>query len=216
MKRAAGLELGDGKRGARADDDDVLPRLAPQRVERLAAGDAEALSLAGCEAPEAAVPPQLAAVGVDDRAVPARQAAPLEEVAIVAAGQEARLLALGAAGRRQPGARGLGPRLVLGLAAEREVEPAEEARVDRASMYDWSLRSSAARASKQPALALDDARVVAGREPRGAGALGKGDQLVETEAAVAADAGVRRLTGRVAARRTAPRPRRGTPRVGRA
>ena len=40
---------------------------------------------------------------------------------------------------------------------------------------------------------------MAGREPRGAGALGEREQLGEAEAAVAADARVRRLAARVAA-----------------
>ena len=46
---------------------------------------------------------------------------------------------------------------------------------------------------------LGDSRVMAGRKLRGAGALGEVEQLVEAEAAVAADARVRRLAGRVAA-----------------
>ena len=45
----------------------------------------------------------------------------------------------------------------------------------------------------------DDARVVPGREARGAGALREREQLGETEAAVAGDARVRRLAARVAA-----------------
>ena len=54
-------------------------------------------------------------------------------------------------------------------------------------------------ASEEPAsVALDDARVVAGRDPRRADAVGEREQLVEAERAVAADARVRRLALRVA------------------
>ena len=45
----------------------------------------------------------------------------------------------------------------------------------------------------------DDARVVARREPRRAGAFREREQLREPEAAVAGDARVRRLAARVAA-----------------
>ncbi len=50
-----------------------------------------------------------------------------------------------------------------------------------------------------PPAVLGDARVVAGREPVAAGARREREQLGEAEAAVAADARVRRLAARVAA-----------------
>ena len=124
---------------------------------------------------------------------------PAEEVSVVAAGEEARLLALGAARGLEPGARGLGSRLVLALLAEREPEPVEEARVEPAEHVRLILPLVGGACEQQLPVALDDARVVARREPLGAGALGEGEQLGEAEAAVAADARVRRLTGRVAA-----------------
>ena len=63
---------------------------------------------------------------------------------------------------------------------------------------------------------LRDARVVAGREPVAAGAAREREQLREAEAAVAADARVRRLAARIAAHERRRRPRGGTPRAGRA
>ena len=50
---------------------------------------------------------------------------------------------------------------------------------------------------QQPAVALDDPRVVTGREARGTHAAREREQLGEAEASVAADARVRRLTSRV-------------------
>ena len=88
-------------------------------------------------------------------------------------------------------------------------------RAARACSSDPCARS-AARASSSAAVALDDARVVAGREPRGADAPREREQLGEAEAAVAADARVRRLAARVAAHERRRRPRGGTPRAGRA
>src|SRR5204863_7173121 len=52
---------------------------------------------------------------------------------------------------------------------------------------------------EEPSVALDDARIVAGRKPLGTGAPGKCEQLGEAEAAVAADARVGRPAGRIAA-----------------
>ena len=78
-------------------------------------------------------------------------------------------------------------------------------------MYDWSLSGSARAGEELPAAVLDDARVVAGREPRRAGAAREREQLREAEAPVAARARVRRLAARVALDERLRRPRAGTP-----
>ncbi len=61
------------------------------------------------------------------------------------------------------------------------------------------LRRVGTAREQQAAVALDDACVVAGREPLGAGAPREREQLGEAEAAVAARARVRRLPARIAA-----------------
>ena len=66
-------------------------------------------------------------------------------------------------------------------------------------MYDWSLAGSVAAGEQEPPAVLDDASVVAGRQPLRPGAAGKRDQLGKAEAPVAADARVRRLPRGVAA-----------------
>ena len=89
------------ERLARADDDGVRRGVGAEDVERLGAASAEAAPLAGREPPEAVVPAELAAVLVDDRAVARLEPVPPEERAVVVAGEEARLLALGACARRR-------------------------------------------------------------------------------------------------------------------
>ena len=61
------------------------------------------------------------------------------------------------------------------------------------------MDGSAAAREQEPAVTLDDPGVVAGREAGGADPPREGEQLGEPEAAVAADARVRRLAPRVAA-----------------
>src|SRR6185312_1915709 len=187
------------ERGARTDDDRVRPGLAAQRVERFGGRDPEALALAGREPPEADVAAELLPLLVDDRAVLRGQPVTSEEVAVVAPGEEARLLALGTARGLEARARGLGARLVLALLAEREPEAVEEARIEPGQHVRLILSLVVGAGEEQLPVALDDPRVVAGRQPLGAGALGEREQLGEAEAAVAADARVRRLAGRVAA-----------------
>src|SRR5215218_8857118 len=123
--------LAAGERLARPDDERVRARLGAQGVERDPGRDADALPLARGEAPVARVPSELAPGGVHDRALTGLEAVALEEGAVVVAGQEARLLTLGARGDREPRLGGLGPRLLLVLVAEREPEPAEPPRIER-------------------------------------------------------------------------------------
>ena len=118
----------------------------------------------------------------------AREAVALEERAVVVAGEEARLLALGAAARRRARRAAASARVsVLRLLAEREPDPVEQRRVERArACSDWSFAGSRRAREQEAPVALDDARVVAGREPGGAGAPREREQLAEAEAAVAA------------------------------
>ena len=122
----------------------------------------------------------------------------LEEGAVVAAGEEARLLALAPGGRCEPGGGRLGARLGLRQLAERELDPVEEARVERREHVGLVLLRVGRACEESAAAVLDDPRVVAGPEPRRPGAAREREQLGEAEAAVAAAARVRRLAARVA------------------
>src|SRR5262249_37735382 len=117
--------------------------------------------LPGREAPEAVVRAELASVLVDDAAGSRREAVAREEVAVVVAAEEARLLALGLARGGEPRGLRLGARLHLGLVAEREPDPVERALVERGQHVALVL-AGVGRARQQPApVALDDAGVVA-------------------------------------------------------
>src|SRR5581483_10708046 len=94
---------------------------------------------------------------------------------------------------------GLAARLLLRLRAEREPQPLEEARVERREHVALVLSLVDGAREQRAPIALDDARVMTCRESRRAGALRERKQLGEAEAAVAADARVRRLAARVAA-----------------
>ena len=191
MQRADRVDATAGERPLRADDERGSRGVGAQRVERLTRGDADAAALSGREPPDAVVTAELAAGLVDDRPRgAARRPCTLEERAVVAAGEEARFLALRA--RRaaaRPGCGRLGTRGVLRLLAEREVDAVESAGGTVASMYDWSLRGVGAAGDEAEAVPFGDARVVAGPEPLRPGALREGEQRVEAEGAVAADAG---------------------------
>ena len=123
---------------------------------------------------------------------------PLEERPVVVAREEARFLAVGAAGGREPCALGLRARFLLRLVAEWKPEPIEEARIEPREHVRLVLAVVDRAREQETVAAPDDASVVPGRETRGAGTLGEREQLRETEAAVACDAGVRRLTARIA------------------
>ena len=127
----------------------------------------------------------------------AREPGALEEVAVVAAAEEAGLLALGGARRRRDPRLRLAPASAPSSARRAGTRAAEQVRVDRGEHVALVLRGVDARARARAAVALDDPRVVAGRKPRRADAVGEGDELVEAEAAVATHARVRRRAGRV-------------------
>ena len=84
---------------------------------------AQATPLARREAPDAVVPAELRPLLVDDRAAAGGKPVPREEVAVVAAREEARLLALRLPGGGKTGALGFDARRLLVLVAEREGDP---------------------------------------------------------------------------------------------
>ena len=124
---------------------------------------------------------------------------PSEEPAVVVAGQEARLLAVRPARHGEPGSLRLGAGLVLVLVTEREGDAGEPLRIERGQHVALVLRRVYAAREQQPAVAFHDPRVVAGRQPLGAGSPREGEELGEAEATVAPGAGVRRLAARVPA-----------------
>ena len=139
-----------------------------------------------------------AALLVHDLALLCGQARSGEEVPVVASRQEACLLALGSTRGLEPRVRCLLARLRLGLSAEREPHPFELGGVEPGEHVRLVL-ALVQRAGEQAAAPMfGDARVVARREARGPGAGGEGEQFGEAEAAVAADARVRRLAVGVA------------------
>ena len=167
-------------------------------VHRLRGGEPDPAALSRRIPPDAVVTAELDAVLVDDRAGTSGEALPLEERAVVVAGEEARLLALGALGNGEAGSGSLVARRALALPAERERDAVEQRRIDRREHVGLILgRVVAARDQPQP-VALDDPRVVARPEHVGTGAPGEVDERVEPEAPVAAHARVRRQALRVA------------------
>ena len=142
---------------------------------------------------------ELAAVFSDDRALLWFEPMPAEKRAVVVAGEEARLLALGPACSSEPCTLGLRPCYLLVLLAEREGDSREVARLERREHVALVLRRVDSAREEETAVSLDDARVVAGRQPLGAGTPREREQLGEAEAAVAAGARVRRLAAGVAA-----------------
>src|SRR6185312_14581735 len=180
---------------ARADDDPPPPGLHLEHVQRLARGDADPAPLAGREAVHAGVAAERAPAGVDDLARPAPAAVPLEEGAVVAAADEADVLALRPPRRGQAGGARLGPRLRLGLLAQREPAPLEDGGRHRREHVRLILgRIGAADEQRAPASA-PHARVVAGGQAGRADAVGELRQGGEAEAAVAAYARVRGQAG---------------------
>ena len=165
-----------------------------------AAATAEPAALAGRELPVAVVLAEPSA-RPRRRSRPASAARPWrsEERAVVVAREEARLLALGAPRRRKPGRSRLGPGLVLRLRPEREADAREVTRVEPREHVALVLVLVDGAREQQTAVALDDPRVVTGGERRRTDTAREREQLGEAEAAVAADARVRRLAARVAA-----------------
>ena len=142
---------------------------------------------------------ELRAVLAHDRSGFRADAVPRQEVTVVAAGEEACLLALGARGGGEPGGPRLGAHLLLRALAERDLDPVEEPRVEAREHVRLVLARVDAARQEQATAAVDDAGVVAGSQPSRAGPPREGKQLGEPEAAVAPDARVRRLAARVAA-----------------
>src|SRR4029078_5841687 len=134
----------------------------------------------------------------EDRPLPVLEAVACEEVAVVASGQEAGLLALGPRGRSKTRSARLGARLLLALLAEREPEARKEAWIETGKHVGLVLGGIGTAGEKEAAAWLRDAGVVTRCEPRGADPVGEREQGGEPEAAVAADAGVGRLAARIA------------------
>src|SRR5690349_24604507 len=88
-----------------------------------------------------------------------------EEGAIVITRKEARLLAVGPPRDGEPGALGLGPRRLLVLIAQRERDPGQVLRVERGEHVALILGGVRGAGEQGRAVALDDPRVVTGREP---------------------------------------------------
>ena len=190
--------------------------IAAQRIERLPVGDAEPPALARREPPVAVVASDLVPSSSTIR--PSRAAA---RAARGSRGSRRRR------GSTPPGSRAAAQRRARRAPPRRASRPSicspsgnqmrsSCAGSSRASMYDWSFARVDGAREQQPAAVLDDARVVAGREPVGARAPREGEQLREAEAAVAArctDSAFRRARSR---RRTGRRPPGGTPPAGRA
>ena len=159
---------------------------------------------------------ELDAVLVDDRAGPASEPLPLEERAVVVAGEEARLLALGALGNGEAGSGSLVAGRALALAAERERDAVEQRRVDRREHVGLILGRVVAAGDQPQPVALDDPGVVARPEHVGTGAPGEVDEGVEPEVARCSACTDSESAPARSPRRTAARRWRGTPRAGRA
>jgi hypothetical protein len=144
------------------------------------------------------VPADLAALLVHDGSFLGAQTVPLEERPVVVAGQEAGLLALGARGDGEARARGLRPGRLLALVAEGEPETLQVPWVERREHVRLVLLRIGRPGEQEASVPLDDPCVMSRRELRRARPAGEGEQLVEAEVTVAADAGIRCLTARVA------------------
>ncbi len=134
---------------------------------------------------------------VDDRARDRPEAAPLEERAVVVSAQEAGFLALWSGRGGQTCAGRLDTSLALRLLAEREPQPAEQARIEPREHVGLILVRIRGAGQEQPAVALDDAGVMARRQLRRSSPAREGAQLCEAEAAVARRARIRCLAPRI-------------------
>ena len=142
---------------------------------------------------------ELPAVFVDDWSRLSSESVALEELAVIAAGQETRLLALRAMCSGEACALCFGARLRFGLTAEREPHPVEKLRVEAREHVRLVLRRIRSLCEQAPATVPDDAGVVAGCEAGRSGTFGERKQFGESERSVASDARVRRLAASVAA-----------------
>src|SRR5207253_705848 len=165
-------------------------------VQRLGRRDADPAPLARRESPEALVPAELGAVLAHDRAGGRGEAVACEEVPVVAAGEEARLLALRARGDGKAGGARLGAHVVLRALAEREGDALKEARVETGEHVRLVLAPVGRAREKPSPLVAHRTGVVPGHESLRARAAGEREQLGEAERAVAAHAGIRSLAAR--------------------
>ena len=187
----------DVERRAAADNEGVRRPVRSEREEGLGRRHADAAPLTGGVPPRAAVPTDLAALLVDDGAVGAPEALAFEEGAVVASGEEAGLLALGALGDGEAGRGGGGPGVLLRLGAEREADAVEQRGVDGREHVRLILAGVEASGDQAASIPLLDAGVVAGPEDVRTRPAGERDELVEAKAAVAPHARVRREAGGV-------------------
>src|SRR5262249_51922884 len=111
---------------ARPDHDPARTGVEPHHVERMAGGDAEAAALADGEMDDAGMPPEHAAVEVDDVAgLGGPGLEPLDHLAVAARRTEADVLAVVLVGNRQAEPARQLAGLGLGLVAERETQEVE-------------------------------------------------------------------------------------------
>ncbi len=128
-----------------------------------------------------------------------------EEGGTARAGEEAEILRVGLGGDRELRLRRQLAHLRLGQLAEREAHPRERVGRQRGEHVGLVL-PGVDRGAQQRRLAVRsrlDPRVVAGRQRRGAEAVGEVEHRVEPHVAVAADARVRRRGRRDGRRETA-------------
>ena len=145
------------------------------------------------------MPPEHLPRDVDDVAGPARAAQTLDQRSVIAAADEAHLLALARLCGRESRRPRFGPGLRLGLAAEREPAPGENLGRHRRQHVRLILgRVGSARDQRRPR-PLHDLRVVARGDPRRPDRVRDGRDRREAELTVAPDARVRREAGRVGA-----------------
>ena len=145
------------------------------------------------------MPPEHLPRDVDDVAGAARAAQALDQRSVIAAADEAHLLALARPCGRESRRPRFGPGLRLGLAAEREPAPGENLGRHRRQHVRLILgRVGSARDQRRPR-PLHDPRVVARGDPRRPDRVRDGRDRREAELAVAPDARVRREAGRVGA-----------------
>src|SRR4051794_4058881 len=198
VETAANAHLVHLERATWADREGVRGGIGSDRVDRVRRGEPDPATLPGRVAPDAVVAAALDSVLVDDRAGAPGEPLPLEERAVIIAGEEARLLALGPLRDGQARSSSLVARRALALAAERERDPLEQRGIDRRQHVGLILGRVVAAGDQPQPLALDDPRVVPRPEDIGAGALGELDERIEPKPPVAAHARVRGQTLRVA------------------
>src|SRR5439155_26020418 len=143
------------------------------------------------------MPPELSSALVHYRAVPGLEALAFEERAVVVACEEARFLALAAPGRGQAGSLRFGTRLALGLLTERKRDAVQACRIDSSEHVGLILLRVRRSGEEPPPLVLDDSSVMTGGQRFRTGSPRKCEQSSEAKAAVAVNAGIRRLSALV-------------------